>query len=91
MKSSRRNFNRALLALGAAAPLAPQAIAQDKETNSDFIDTQMKVMDVHVSDIRVKEIREFLQKNTTREIKALRAWPVKRDTPPALGLGVFDN
>ena len=90
MNSSRRNFNRALLALGAAAPLAPQVKSQDNQEASDFIDVQMKVMDVKVSDARVKDIREFLQKNTTREIKTLRAWPVKRDTPPALGLGVFD-
>jgi hypothetical protein len=88
---SRRKFTHALALAAVAAPLAPEAISQDKQASSDFVDVQMKVMDVHVSDARASQIREFLLKTTSREISVLRAWPVRRDLPPALMLGVFDS
>jgi hypothetical protein len=91
MKSSRRNFTRAA-ALGAlAAPFALQALSQQNNQDaSDEIELRMKIIDVKISDARAKQIRDFLRQNTMREISVLRAWPVKRDMPPALGLGVFD-
>jgi hypothetical protein len=91
MKSSRRNFTRTV-ALGAlAAPFALEGLSwQDNQAVSDEIELRMKIIDAKVSDERAKQIRDFLRQNTMREISVLRAWPVKRDVPPALGLGVFD-
>lgn len=91
MNSSRRNFTRAV-ALGAlAAPFAVEELSgQNNQTASDEIELRMKIIDAKVSDERANQIRDFLRQNTLREISVLRGWPVKRDVPPALGLGVFD-
>lgn len=91
MTSSRRTFAQAL-ALGAvSAPLAPQALSQEEAAaNSDALDLSMKVIDVKMTDDRAKQIRGALQ-NTARQIAAVRAYNLERDTPPALVLGVFDK
>ena len=91
MKSSRRNFARAV-ALGAlTAPFATEILSgQNNQAASDEIEFRMKIIDAKVTDQRANQIRDFLRQNTLHEISVLRAWPVKRDVPPALGLGVFD-
>lgn len=90
MKSSRRNFARTL-ALGAAvAPLVPEAVSQqDSQAPADAIDLSMKVINIQMNDDRAKQIRDALQ-NTARQVTAVRAYHLRRDTPPALVLGVFD-
>jgi hypothetical protein len=91
MKSSRRKFTRTL-ALGAAAvPFVPEAVSQQEATaDSESIDLSLKVINVKMNDDRTKQIRDALQ-NTARQVAAVRAYRLRRDTPPALGLGVFDT
>jgi hypothetical protein len=90
MKLSRRKFARNLLLSSAAAPLAAGALADSNDqATAAAIDLDMKVIDVTGSPHRLETIREAL-KNTTAQVAAIRAYPVKRDTQPALVLSVFD-
>lgn len=93
MKASRRKFSRALIFGAAAAPIARHAAAQEAidPGSPEFVELHMRTLEAKISETRAREIREFLQRNTTREIRVLRAWPVRRDLPPALELGVFDD
>lgn len=90
MKSSRRNFARALALGMAAVPAAPRALAQeDHAVPNEAIELGVKVINVKTTEKRDKEIREALQ-NTAKQVAGIRAYRLKRDTPPCLGLGVFD-
>ena len=88
MEWSRRDFTRALATGVAAVPFGVEALRG--QSVDDAIELRMKTIAAEVSDARAQQIREFIRQNTMREISVLRAWPVQRDTPPALGLGVFD-
>lgn len=88
MNPSRRKFTR-MLALGAAAPLIAQAPAQQEPVPTDAVDLSIKVIDVPMNEDRTKQVRDSLE-NTIRQVKRIRAYKLKRDTEPALSLGVFD-
>ena len=92
MKTSRRNFGRTLALSAVAAPFAPEALSQQPDQASpDTVELRMKIIDAPLTPERAQQVRAFLRQTTSREISKLRSWPVRRDTPPALGLGVFDS
>jgi hypothetical protein len=90
MKTSRRNFARALAAGATLASVASVSLGQQSDRLSEAtLDVNMKVIDVKTSDVREKQIREALQ-NTANQVAAIRAYRLKRETPPAVSLGFFD-
>lgn len=89
MNPSRRKFTR-MLALGATAPLIPQAAVQQEPVPADAVDVSMKTIDVPMNEERTKQVRESVE-NTIRQIKTIRAYKLKPDTEPAMSLGVFDS
>lgn len=88
MNPSRRKFTR-MLALGAAAPLIPQAAGQQEPVPADAVDLSMKLIDVPMNEDRAKQVRESVE-NTIRQVKKIRAYKLQPDTEPAMSLGVFD-
>jgi hypothetical protein len=90
MKVTRRKFGRLLALAAAGTPLVVNTMAQTRDqVSADAVELGMKVIDVKVSAQRAEGIRQALR-NTDRQVAAIRAYPVKRDTQPALVLGVFD-
>lgn len=83
---TRRGFNGLILW---SAISAPALLAQGSEAAAGKIDRDISLLDIDVSARRRQEIRRALEK-TERQVATLRAYKVKRDTPPALILGVFD-
>jgi hypothetical protein len=90
MQLSRRKFTRALALSSVAVPLARDVFAQANDgVSPEAIELGMRIINVKTSEKRAEGIREAL-KNTAQQVATLRAYPLKRDTQPALVLGVFD-
>ena len=88
---SRRRFTRALAMGAVAVPLGTEMFAQaPSEVSAERVDLSVNVIGVKLPDARVQSIRNAV-KLSDHQVDVLRAYPVKRDTQPALILGAFDS
>lgn len=83
---SRRNFNKWTL-LGVL--LSPWLSGRASESSERKADLAMQQLGMDFSDRRRTEIHKAVQ-STERQAAVIRAYPLPRDTQPALILGVYD-
>jgi hypothetical protein len=91
MNLSRRKFAQALAMSTVAAPLVADVFAQEKvDSTTEMVDMDMKIVNVNRSDKRGESIQEAVEL-AVHQAKIIRAYPLKRDTQPALILAVFNS
>jgi hypothetical protein len=91
MNLSRRKFAQALALSTVAAPLVADVFAQtNSDPTAELVDLDMKIINVNQSDKRGESIQEAVEL-AVHQAKIIRAYPLKRDTQPALILAVFNS
>jgi hypothetical protein len=93
MNLSRRKFAQALAMSTVAAPLVADAFAQANSaptTEAEMVDLDMRMINVKRSDKRGESIQEAVEL-AVHQAEVIRAYPLKRDTQPALILAVFNS
>jgi hypothetical protein len=91
MNLSRRKFAQALAMSTVTAPFVADAFAQaNSEPATEMVDLDMRMINVKRSDKHGESIQEAVDL-AVRQAEIIRAYPLKRDTQPALILAVFNS